>query len=80
MVDQLEKLAAAKMDDELKKKVNGIIIGAGRELEKQIKDIRVKDPPRRQSSPARLLNCSTSLQKRPPRSSSAISTRFQNRI
>ena len=44
MVDQLEKLAAKKMDEELKKKVNGIIIGAGRELEKQIKDIRDKDP------------------------------------
>lgn len=44
MVDQLEKLAATKMDEELKKRVNGIIIGAGRELEKQIKDIRDKDP------------------------------------
>lgn len=44
MVDQLEALAAKNMDEELKKRVNGIIIGAGRELEKQIKDIRDKDP------------------------------------
>ncbi len=44
MVDQLEAQADKNMDAELKKKVNAIIIGAGRELEKQIRDVREKDP------------------------------------
>lgn len=44
MVDQLEAQAAKNMDDELKKKVNAIIIGAGKELEKQIKDVRDTNP------------------------------------
>lgn len=44
MVDQLEAQATKNMDEELKRRVNAIIIGAGKELEKQIKDIRDKDP------------------------------------
>jgi hypothetical protein len=44
MVDQLEAQAVKDKDEELKKRVNAIIIGAGKELEKQINDVRAKDP------------------------------------